>query len=136
MTATAIKENTNKKTERPNESWWWVRRWECVPEIALYGNFKEGSGFKLVLEDDKLYQESDFVAIYGQAINPAILDIYEKIIFDIYEKIKNSDYNPELLTRKEMTVMKLYQCRNCVVEGCGPGHSWQCFKNAMRDIVK
>lgn len=128
MTATAIKENTNKKAERPNGSWWWVRRSQYVPEIALYGNFKEGSGFKLVLEDDKLYQESDFVAIYGQAINPAI--------FDIYEKIKNSDYNPKLLTREEMTVMKLYQCRNCVVEGCGPGHSWQCFKNAMRDIVK
>lgn len=130
MTTIAVKKRRNhdKKTERPNASWWWVRKDKYAPEVALYGDFKEGKGFKLMLEDDKLYQESDFVAIYGQAINPAI--------FEIYEKIKDSDYNPKLLTNEEMLVMRLYQCKHCVVEGCGHGHSWKCFKNGMKNNFK
>lgn len=118
------KEKETKKAERPIATWWWVRKNNSVPEIALYGDFDEGKGFKLMLEDSKLYQESDFIAVYGQAINPAV--------FEIYDKIKNRNYSSNLLTEDEMLIMRLYQCKRCVVEGCGPGHSWQCFKENMK----
>lgn len=115
------KEETPKKPERRNATWWWVRKDKCVPEVALYGTFNDGKGFKLICEDDKLYQESDFVQIYGMAINPFLLEIYKKI--------KDKKFDPHVLNEEESLVMRLFQCKHCIVEGCGSGHSWECFKN-------
>ena len=102
------KEETPKNPERQNATWWWVRKDKCVPEVALYGTFNDGKGFKLICEDDKLYQESDFVQIYGMAINPFLLEIYKKI--------KDKKFDPHILNEEESLVMGLFQCKRCIVE--------------------
>ena len=106
--------------------WYWIKKPGWAPEVAMYGTIHGKIGFHLLLEDDKCYQGPELERIYGEAVNPELIRIYE-------EHFVNTK-TPKLTAAEQKTV-RWFTCHNCVVEGCPGSALFGCFRNKMEAIL-